>query len=97
MDNVIQRLPQTLWVVGMSYIVSVFIAFPIGIYSAYRQYSVFDQVGTFVAMIGFAVPLFFNVVLVIVLFSVNLGWLPSIYDTTHVVNDWESSSSSSNR
>ena len=90
MDIVIQRLPQTLWVVGMSYIVGVLIALPIGIYSAYRQYSVFDQVGAFVAMIGFAVPPFFSGVLVIVLFSVHLGWLPSIYDTTHVVNDWES-------
>ena len=68
MDIVIQRLPQTLWVVGMSYIVGVLIALPIGIYSAYRQYSVFDQVGAFVAMIGFAVPPFFSGVLVIVLF-----------------------------
>ena len=38
MDIVIQRLPQTQWVVGMSYIVGVLIALPIGIYSAYRQY-----------------------------------------------------------
>ena len=90
MDIVIQRMPQNLWVVGMSYVVGVLIALPIGIYSAYRQYSVFDQVGTFVSMIGFAVPPFFSGVLVIVLFSVNLGWFPSIYDTTHVVNDWDS-------
>ena len=90
MDIVIQRMPQTLWVVGMSYVVGVLIALPIGIYSAYRQYSVFDQVGTFVSMIGFAVPPFFSGVLVIVLFSVNLGWFPSIYDTTHVVTDWDS-------
>ena len=90
MDIVIQRMPQTLWVVGMSYVVGVLIALPIGIYSAYRQYSVFDQVGTFVSMIGFAVPPFFSGVLVIVLFSVNLGWFPSIYNTTHVVNDWDS-------
>ena len=74
----------------MSYVIGVLIALPIGIYSAYRQYSVFDQVGTFVSMIGFAVPPFFSGVLVIVLFSVNLGWFPSIYDTTHVVTDWDS-------
>ncbi|MEO0991007.1 MAG: ABC transporter permease, partial [Pseudomonadota bacterium] len=86
----VQRLPQTLWVVGMAYIVGVLIALPIGIISAYRQYSVFDQAGTFVAMIGFSVPPFFTGVLVIVIFSVQLGWLPSIYDTTHVVNDWDS-------
>jgi len=88
MDIVAQRLPQTLWVVGMSYVVGVLIALPIGIYSAYRQYSVFDQVGTFVAMIGYSVPPFFSGVLLIVIFSVQLGWLPSIYDTTLVVNSW---------
>ena len=90
MDIVIQRMPQTLWVVGMSYIVGILIALPIGIYSAYKQYSVFDQAGTFVSMIGFSIPPFFSGVVVIVIFSVNLGWFPSIYDTTHVVTDWES-------
>ncbi len=90
MDIVMQRMPQTLWVVGMSYVVGILIALPIGIYSAYRQYSLFDQAGTFVSMIGFSVPPFFSGVLVIVIFSVNLGWFPSIYDTTHVVTDWDS-------
>ena len=90
MDIVAERLPQTLWVVGTAYVVAVLIALPIGIYSAYRQYSVFDQAGTFVAMVGYSVPPFFSGVLVIVIFSVNLGWLPSIYDTTHVVTDWSS-------
>lgn len=90
MDIVVQRIPQTLWVVGMSYIVGILIALPIGIYSAYKQYSIFDQAGTFVSMIGFSVPPFFSGVLVIVIFSVNLGWFPSIYDTTLVVTDWAS-------
>lgn len=89
MDIVIQRLPQTVWVVGMAYIVGVLIALPIGIYSAYKQYSVFDQVGTFVAMIGYSVPPFFSGVLVIVIFSVQLGWFPSIYDTTLEVVNWD--------
>ncbi len=90
MDIVAQRLPQTLWVVGTAYIVGILIALPIGIYSAYRQYSWFDQTGTFVSMIGFSVPPFFSGVLVIVIFSVHLGWFPSIYDTTHRVTDWDS-------
>ena len=90
MDIVIQRMPQTLTVVGTSYLVGIIIALPIGIISAYRQYSIFDQAGTFVSMIGFSVPPFFSGVLVIVIFSVQLGWLPSIYDTTHVVTDWDS-------
>ena len=90
MDIIVQRIPQTLWVVGMSYVVGILIALPIGIISAYHQYSWFDQLGTFVAMVGFSVPTFFTGVLMIVIFSVNLGWFPSIYDTTHVVNDWSS-------
>ncbi len=90
MDIVVQRMPQTLWVVAMSYVVGVAIALPIGIYSAYRQYSVFDQAGTFITMVGYSVPPFFSGVLVIVIFSVKLGWLPSIYDTTHRVVDWDS-------
>ncbi|MGR3495048.1 ABC transporter permease [Citreimonas sp.] len=90
MDIIIQRIPQTLKVVGIAYIVGILIALPIGIYSAYRQYSVFDQAGTFVTMIGFSVPPFFTGPLLIVIFSVQLGWFPSIYDTTHVVNDWAS-------
>ena len=90
MDIVVQRLPQTLWVVGVAFVVAILIALPIGIYSAYRQYSWFDNAGTFVTMVGFSVPPFFSGVLVIVIFSVQLGWFPSIYDTTHRVTDWES-------
>ena len=60
MDIIVQRMPQTLWVVGMSYVVGILIAIPIGIYSAYKQYFVFDQVGTFVTMIGYPVPPFFT-------------------------------------
>ncbi|OBY27470.1 ABC transporter permease [Leisingera sp. JC1] len=89
MDIVVQRIPQTLWVVGTAYVVAILIALPIGIYSAYRQYSWFDQMGTFVSMVGFSVPPFFSGVLVIVIFSVQLGWFPSIYDTTHVVDSWD--------
>ncbi len=57
---------------------------------SWQKYSWFDQAGTLVTMIGFSVPPFFSGVLVIVIFSVWLGWFPSIYDTTHVVNDWAS-------
>lgn len=90
MDLIVQRMPQTLWVVGTSYLVGIAIALPVGIISAYKQYSVFDQVGTFISMIGFSVPTFFTGVLFIVIFAVNLGWFPSVYDTTHEVTDWDS-------
>jgi peptide/nickel transport system permease protein len=90
MELIMQRLPQTLWVVGTSYIVGILIALPLGIISAYKQYSVFDQVGTFISMVGFSVPTFFTGVLFIVIFAVHLGWFPSVYDTTHEVTDWDS-------
>jgi peptide/nickel transport system permease protein len=89
-DLIAARLPQTLSVVGVSYIVAILIAVPIGVISAYKQYSIFDQVGTFISMIGFSVPTFFTGTVFIVIFSVILGWLPSIYDTTLVVNDLDS-------
>ena len=90
MDIVVQRIPQTLWVVGTAYVVAILIALPIGIYSAYKQYSVFDNVGTFVSMIGFSIPPFFTGPLLIVIFAVQLEWLPSVYNTVHKVVDWDS-------
>jgi len=72
----------------MGYLIGISLALPIGILSAYKQYSWFDQIGTFVSMVGFSVPTFFTGVLLIVVFSVQLNWLPSIYDTTLVVNSW---------
>ncbi len=89
-DTIFERMPQTLTVVGMGYLVGVILAIPIGIISAYKQYSVFDQVGTFIAMVGFSVPVFVTGVLLIIVFSVWLGWFPSIYDTTLRVTDWDS-------
>jgi peptide/nickel transport system permease protein len=83
-----ERIPQTLTVVGTAYVIGVLIALPIGIYSAYRQYSWFDQAGTFFAMIGFSVPTFFTGNLLILIFAVNLGWFPTIYDTNLSVTDW---------
>ena len=90
MDIIAQRLPQTLTVVGSAYLVGVLIAVPIGILSAYRQYSWFDNLGTFISMIGFSVPTFFTGVVLIIIFAVQLKWFPSVYDTTHKVTDWSS-------
>jgi peptide/nickel transport system permease protein len=89
-DLVVERLPQTLWVVGLSYVLGAAIAIPLGVISAYRQYSWIDQFGTLFSMIGFSVPTFFTGLLFIIIFSVTLGWLPSIYDTTLVVDDLSS-------
>ncbi len=94
-DTIAERIPQTLLVVGMGYLVGTLISLPIGIISAYRQYSWFDQFGTFISMVGFSVPTFVTGVFLIIVFSVlmptdSIFWLPSIYDTTHQVTDWAS-------
>ncbi|MFZ5916826.1 MAG: ABC transporter permease [Chloroflexota bacterium] len=89
-DLIVERTPQTLWVVGLAYLFSIAIAIPIGVLSAYKQYSMFDQVGTFIAMIGFSVPTFFTGLMAIIIFSVYLKWFPSIYNTTHKVTDFAS-------
>jgi peptide/nickel transport system permease protein len=47
----------------------------------------FDQVGTFVSLIGFSVPTFFTGLLFIIIFSVKLNWFPSFYNTTLKVTD----------
>ena len=88
-DIIYQRLPQTLWVLGLAFILGTLIAIPVGVISAYKQYSAFDNIGTFVTMVGYSVPTFFTGLLAIVIFSVWLGWFPSFYDTTLVV-DWTS-------
>ncbi|MGA0542770.1 ABC transporter permease [Neotabrizicola sp. VNH66] len=90
-----ERLPQTLIVIGTAYLVAILIALPIGIYSAYRQYSWFDQAGTFVSMVGYSVPTFFTGVVLILIFSVMIPrdsffWFPSIYDTSLRITDWAS-------
>jgi peptide/nickel transport system permease protein len=93
--TIVERLPQTMYVVGTGTILGILIALPIGIISAYRQYSWFDQVGTFVSMVGFSVPTFVTGVVLMVIFAVwmprdSIFWLPTIYDTTLKVTDWSS-------
>ena len=93
-DLVAQGLPQTLWVVGSSYIVGILIGVPLGIISAYKQYSVTDQAATFFSMVGFSVPTFFTGTMFILIFSVwipedSAFWLPSSYSTTHQINDFD--------
>lgn len=87
MDLIRQRIPQTLWVVGIAYVISILIAVPVGILSAVKQYSLFDQIATTLAFIGFSVPTFFTGLLLILLFSVKLNWFPLVYDTSLKVTD----------
>jgi peptide/nickel transport system permease protein len=88
-DLIWQRLPQTLTVVGTAYLIAVLLAIPIGIISAVKQYSIFDNVATFFAFIGFSVPSFFTGLVLMLVFAINLRWFPIVYNTTLQVVDWE--------
>jgi peptide/nickel transport system permease protein len=83
-----QRLPATLLVVGSSQIVALLIALPVGVYSALRPYSIFDQIANFLAFIGFSLPTFFTGLLFILLFSVYLDWLPFVFQADISVSGW---------
>jgi peptide/nickel transport system permease protein len=74
-----QRLPTTLFVLGFAQILALLIALPVGILSARRPYSFFDQIATTLAFVGFSLPTFFTGLLFILLFSLYLDWLPFIY------------------
>jgi len=71
------RLPNTLYLTGLSLIVALVIAIPAGIISATRQYSVFDHITTTLAYIGRSMPVFYSGLLLIIIFSIWLRWLPS--------------------
>jgi len=79
---IMQRLPTTLFVLGSAYGMALLIALPIGILSAVKPYSVFDQIATTLAFIGYSLPTFFTGLLFILVFSISLGWLPFIYSST---------------
>ncbi|OAN41244.1 ABC transporter substrate-binding protein [Chloroflexus islandicus] len=89
LDLIWQRLPQTLIVVGTAYLIAVLLAIPIGIISAVKQYSIFDNVATFFAFVGFSVPSFFTGLVLMLVFAINLKWFPIVYNTTLQIVDWD--------
>jgi peptide/nickel transport system permease protein len=86
-ELLLQRIPNTLAVVGVAYLIAVILAVPIGMLSAVKRYSLFDHAATTLAFMGFSVPTFFVGLLLIMLFSINLRWFPFIYDSTLQVKD----------
>ena len=76
-NMIVSCFPNTAKLAFWSILVAVGIALPIGVISATKQYSMFDNVGMVVALIGVATPNFWLGLMMIILFSLNLGWLPS--------------------
>jgi peptide/nickel transport system permease protein len=90
LNLILQRLPTTLWIVGTAYIIGALLAVPLGVISALKRYTLFDQVVTTLAFVGFSLPTFFTGILFIIIFSVQLRWFPFIYNSTLRVTDWAS-------
>ena len=76
---ILQRVPVTLAVIGASQILAMLIALPVGIYSAVKPYSAFDRIASTLAFVGFSLPTFFTGILLILVFSIKLDWLPFVY------------------
>jgi len=76
-DEYFSRFPNTFKLTVWSMLVAVLIAVPIGIISAVKQYSLIDNVGMVAALAGLSIPNFWLGLLLIMLFSLKLGILPS--------------------
>ena len=85
---ILQRLPTTLLVVGSSQVLALAIALPVGVYAATRPYSLFDQVANTLTFVGFSLPTFFTGLLLILVFSIQLDWLPFVYRADIAATGW---------
>ncbi|HYF54133.1 MAG TPA: ABC transporter permease [Salinarimonas sp.] len=85
---ILQRVPTTLFVIGSSQLLALAIALPVGIFAATRPYSVFDQIANTLAFIGFSLPTFFTGLLLILIFSIKLDWLPFVYRADIAETGW---------
>jgi peptide/nickel transport system permease protein len=88
-DLILQRLPTTLLVIGLSQVLALAIALPVGVYAAMRPYSIFDQIANTLAFVGFSLPTFFTGLLFILFFSIYLDWLPFVYRTDLQSTGWK--------
>ncbi len=85
---ILQRVPVTLAVIGASQLLAMLIALPVGVMSAVKPYSVFDRIASTLAFVGFSLPTFFTGILLILVFSIKLDWLPFVYRADLTTTGW---------
>lgn len=81
--TIMRRFPVTLQLTLMALTLSLSVALPAGIYAAVKANSTFDHLFMLIALIGISIPSFWQGLIFILNFSINLGWLPATYSTTN--------------
>lgn len=87
MDELMRRFPRTISIGLLSILVSQIFGQPLGIISAYKQYTWVDDLIIFFTIAGASIPSFWLALMLIRMFSVKLGWLPAIY-TAGSIKSW---------
>ena len=85
---ILQRLPVTLVVIGASQVIALLVALPVGVMAAVKPYSWFDRIASTLSFVGFSLPTFFTGLLLILLFSITLDWLPFVYRADIAGSGW---------
>jgi peptide/nickel transport system permease protein len=85
---IMQRLPVTIAVIGLSQLLAICVAIPVGVLAAVKPYSWFDRIASTLAFVGFSLPTFFTGVLFILFFSIYLGWFPFVYRADIAETGW---------
>ncbi len=76
-DVLLERFPATLQLAGVAFLLTIIVGVPLGILSAVKRDSIFDQIGKFFAVAGIAAPSFWIAIMLILLFGAILQWLPT--------------------
>ncbi len=77
LETIMTRLPNTLILAGVSLLISVLIAVPLGLYSAIKPYGAVDQSLSVLSLVSISIPVFWLGLLLIILFAVTLRVLPA--------------------
>ncbi len=73
---IMERLPATIELMASAFLLAAIVALGLGVFSAVRQYSLFDHLGTGMSFLGIAMPVFWFALILQMVFAVKLGWLP---------------------
>lgn len=77
-EEIMGRMPYTLWLASISIIVAIIVGIPVGVLSAVKQYSIIDVSALAITLLITSMPAFFTSICLIIVFSLQLNWLPSL-------------------